>query len=327
MPFFRGCGEPSDATNSCGALITAIDDGTFLLNSGLVEMGQGIHTAFVQIAAEALGVSYEAINFVKLDTHYSEDCSITVASRSTVIASQSVYKAAKTLRGMLLETAVSLLGGKLSAEQMDIKNSICFEIANPDNSIPLANVCAARYWKGKQMSAYHWHECPLDGLDPQTGQGKGFLTYCYGVAVAETEVDTGTGFVDVKKITVAHDLGTVINPDTVLGQIYGGIAMGLGYATTEDIAAENGDIHNENFDNYIFPAAIDMPEMEVYLYECNDPSGTFGSKSIAEPATEAVAAAIASAIANATGRYIQDLPVDLESVVIGKRLTPGKKRQ
>jgi CO/xanthine dehydrogenase Mo-binding subunit len=119
----------------------------------------------------------------------------------------------------------------------------------------------------------------------------------------------------------------VINPDTVLGQIYGGIAMGLGYATTEDIAVENGNIHNENFDNYIFPTAADMPKMEVYLYECNDPSGTFGSKSIAEPATEAVTAAVASAIANSIGRYIPDLPADLEIVVVGKRLIPGKKRQ
>ena len=320
-PFWRGCGEPADANNSCGAFITALDDGTFLLNAGLVEMGQGLHTAFLQIAAETLGVPYEAVRFARLDTDYTEDCGVTVASRSTAIASQAVYKAARDLRKMLLETAGALLG--VSPKEMDIQGGVCVEIRNPTHSVPLAKVCTARFWSGKQMSAYCWHEHPLDPLDKETGQGKGFPSYCYGVVAAEVEVDMGTGYVDVKKITAAHDLGTVINPGLALGQIYGGIAMGMGYATLEDIGAEEGWVRNENFDSYLFPTAVDMPEIEAWLYECDDPTGTYGAKSIAEPATEAVSAAIACAVANAAGRPFRDLPLDLESVCIGRRLSQG----
>ena len=129
-----------------------------------------------------------------------------------------------------------------------------------------------------------------------------------------------TGYVDVKKVTASHDVGAAINPALIRGQIYGGIAMGQGYAVMEDVAPVKGKVKNKNFDSYIIPTAMDMPQMQINIFECNDENGTYGSKSIGEPATEAVGAAIANAVYNATGRSVRENPADLETVLLGKKL-------
>ena len=127
---------------------------------------------------------------------------------------------------------------------------------------------------------------------------------------------------DVTKVTASHDVGTAINPALIAGQIYGGIAMGQGFVVTEDVAPNKGIVKNKNFDNYIIPTAMDVPEMTVNIFEnANDSEGTFGAKSVGEPATEAIGAAIANAVYNATGRRIRNNPCDLESVLLGHKLT------
>ena len=82
----------------------------------------------------------------------------------------------------------------------------------------------------------------------------------------------------------------------------------------------NGRVKDLNFDSYILPTAMDAPEMQVNIFECGDEAGTYGAKSVGEPATEAVAAAIANAVCNATGRRIRENPCTLESVLLGKKL-------
>lgn len=133
-------------------------------------------------------------------------------------------------------------------------------------------------------------------------------------------MDTETGYVDVKRVTASHDVGTAINPALIRGQVYGGIVMGQGYGVTEEVELNKGRVRNENLDEYILPTTLDMPEMHVNIFECNDESGTFGAKSVGEPATEAVAAAIANAVYNATGRRIRQNPATLERVLLGKNL-------
>ena len=121
-------------------------------------------------------------------------------------------------------------------------------------------------------------------------------------------------------MTVAHDLGTVINPAVAAGQIYGGIVMGMGFGAMEEVVLKKGYVTTQNFDSYIFPTAMDMPEMDITMYECDDPAGTFGAKSLGEPATEMIGAAVAQAVSNATGVRIRELPTSLERVLLGKNL-------
>ena len=103
------------------------------------------------------------------------------------------------------------------------------------------------------------------------------------------------------------------------------VVLPQGFAVLEDFGVENGKVLTQNFDKYIIPTSIDVPEIDVMIFECDDPAGTYGAKSIGEPSTEAMGGAIANAIYNATGRRIRHLPANLERVLLGKKLLRGGK--
>jgi CO/xanthine dehydrogenase Mo-binding subunit len=321
---YRGSGYGAETPDAGGSLVTAIEDGTILINTGLAENGQGLKTAYTQIAAEGIGCTTDIINFVGVDTHSIPDSGMTVASRGTVMGAQSMRKASIDLGNLLRETAGMLL--KTDPEKVDIDNNEFYIIGSDDKTrVSLADVCNTRLWTGKAMAVYNWSEPGDLAIDHHTGQGNAFPTYSYGVVVAEVEVDMETGFVDVLKVSSGHDVGTCVNPDTVEGQIYGGIAMGQGFGVTEEVPVSKGQLESKNFDSYIFPTSMDVPEMEAVIFECDDSAGTYGAKSLGEPATEAVGAAIAAAVANATGIPVRELPCNLERTLLGKNLKKGDR--
>lgn len=336
----RGCGFGAEAPDASGAMAIANEDGTILINSGLAENGQGLKTAYAQIAAEAIGVPYEIIRFYGTDTQAIADCGMTVASRGTVMGAQSVRKVGYKLNEVLRSNAIalgffantaeiekanglaegSLKGFNATADDLELKGGVFSLRKYPAFKVPLSNVTGAALWSGRQLAAYEWFTPDPCIQDHHTGQGVAFPTYSYGCVVAEIEVDMETGYVDVQKVTASHDVGTAINPALVKGQIYGGIVMGQGFGITEEVEVSKGQVRNQNFENYILPTAMDMPEMDINIFECDDGKGTFGAKSIGEPATEVVGAAIANAVYNATGRRLRENPATLERVLLGKKL-------
>lgn len=335
---YRGCGLGAEAPDASGCMMIVNEDGSVTINSGLAENGQGLKTAYAQIAAEALGVPYESISFHGTDSFAIPDCGMTVASRGTVMGAQSVRKTGEKLKKIMIQNALELHALPLEeaglsyeevcAGDVDLKEGRFFLKDHPKVSADMAGVCNACLWTGKQLCAFEWF-IPNDlHQDHHTGQGTAFPTYAYGCVAAEIEVDMRTGYVDVKKVTASHDVGTAINPALIRGQIYGGIVMGQGYSIMEDVAPDKGRVKTRNFDSYIIPTSMDAPEMDIHIFECGDESGTYGAKSVGEPATEAVGAAIANAVYNATGRRIRENPCDLESVLLGKKLRQegGRKK-
>jgi len=138
--------------------------------------------------------------------------------------------------------------------------------------------------------------------------------------VAEVEVDMRTGKTNVVDFWAAHDLGTTIFPAGAVGQVYGGIAQGLGYALMEEARFSDGFLQATNFDTYLIPTARDVPDITCILLEKPYSKGPFGAKNIAEPALVPTAPAICNAIAHATGRRVRDLPANLERVLLGHEL-------
>lgn len=327
---YRGCGLGAESPDASGCMMIANEDGSVSINSGLAENGQGLKTAYAQISAEALGVRYEDIQFPQLDSQAIADSGMTVASRGTVMGAQSVKKAGEKLKKIMIKNALELKAfplenteltyDELTEEDVELENSVFFLKKHPEIQAEFSAVTNSCIWTGKQLAAYEWF-IPEDlPQDHATGQGKAFPTFAYGCVVAEVEVDMRTGYVDLKKVTASHDVGVAINPALIKGQIYGGIVMGQGYGIMEDVAPSKGKVKNRNFDSYILPTAMDAPEMDVNIFESGDPTGTYGAKSIGEPATEAVAAAIANAVYNATGKRVRENPCDLETVLLGKKL-------
>lgn len=321
--FYRGAGLGEESPDATAGYVCVHDDGSVMINHGICEQGQGMNTCFTQIVAETLSVPVENIFFVGVDTNTIPDSGITAASRATVMGAHSIKKAAQEVRDNLLKTAAMMFSSpapgapepeeplpQVTPEMCTLEDGFFKIIGVPDAMIPWQAVCNVHHWTGGQCGSLVWHRPADQGFDHRRGYGKAFPTYSYGVVVAEVEVDYETGDIKVEKVTSGHDLGTVINPVLAKGQIYGGIAMGQGFATMEDLAIKDGHIRNANLDTYMIPSTLDVPKMEAMLFECNDPAGTYGAKSLGEPATEGVAAAIVSAMHCATGKRITTLPMN-----------------
>ena len=159
--------------------------------------------------------------------------------------------------------------------------------------------------------------------DHHAGRGTPYMAYHFAAQVAEVEVDMGTGNVQVVGFWAAHDPCKVIFPQGAYGQLYGCIAQGLGYALMEQLTFSNGYIQETNFESYLIPTAVDVPEIVGTFVEAPFSHGPYGAKNIAEPSMVPTAPAILNAIYHATGRRVRDLPANLERVLLGKDLTKG----
>ena len=318
----RGCGYGAESPDASGASIIINEDGSVLVDSGLAENGQGLSTVYIMIAAEALGVPVECVRFAGGNSQSACDSGLTAASRGTAAGAQSVRMAGETLNRIMCQNALDLRFFK----EIDCANDIClangyfYPIKNPENKVPFERVASGCRWNGKQSTVFAWYMPPELGLNHETGQGEAFHAYAYACVIAEVEVDMGTGYVDVVKVTASHDVGTAIHPSLIQGQVYGGIVMGQGFGITECLNVHKGIIQENNYDTYIIPTILDIPEMNVHIFECDDPNGTYGAKSIGEPAMECIAPAIANAVCNATGKRLRDGPLNLENVLLGERL-------
>jgi len=317
---YRGVSLGAEGVDAAGAVVSIQKDGSLIIYSGLAENGQGLKTAFSQIAAEELGLSLDKINFMEADTSVAPESGSTVASRSTLVGGNAVKDAVSKLKIIIKEVVADNYDYKI--DELELRDDYVYK-KNGEKVVSFSNIINTAYNQGVFLSAYGWYQSPDISWDEETGQGKPYFTYVYGCQIAEVEVDTGTGELEVLNMSAAHDVGKAINPANVKGQIYGGVVMGMGHAIMEDLKSENGYIKADNFDKYLIPTAKDMPDIDPIIVENPDPNGPYGAKSIGEPTLELGSAAIANATAQALGRRIRDLPLNLERVLIGRNLSKG----
>jgi len=133
--------------------------------------------------------------------------------------------------------------------------------------------------------------------------------------VVEVDVDTKTGVVKVGRIFSSHDVGCVINPLGVEGQIQGGIMMGLGYGLWEELAVDGGRVINPNLADYKMPLTVNQPEIKIGIVEKKLKTGPYGAKGAGNPPVAMSAAAVANAVYDAVGVRIRDLPLSPEKVL------------
>ena len=153
-------------------------------------------------------------------------------------------------------------------------------------------------------------------LDLETGQG--LPNYCYGYAAqaVEVEVDVTTGITRVLKIVSVHDVGRAINTQQVEAQIEGCLAQAIGFALTENFLVREGKVLTPHFSTYLLPTALDVPtEIVPVILELGDPNGPFGARGMAEMPLIPFAPAVAAAIYDATGAWVDDLPMTPQRVL------------
>ena len=153
-----------------------------------------------------------------------------------------------------------------------------------------------------------YHHPPTEDLD-ENGQGDCHTAFAFVAHRAVVDVDPELGRVKVVQIATAQDVGVALNPLSVLGQIEGGIAQGLGLAVMEELVITDGRIRNASFTDYLLPTILDMPAVVVALVEEPDPRAPLGAKGVGEPPCISVTPAIVAAIRQATGRALNRVPV------------------
>jgi putative selenate reductase molybdopterin-binding subunit len=309
--------SPGIDADFAGATLTVNDDGSVNLATSCVDIGSGSSTALTQIAAEVLGIEVEKINTIFGDT---ETCPMgwgSRASRNTAIGGMAVQKAAEDARKQILKTAGEKL--EVHPDDLDIRNSTVFVKSAPSKSMSVEDVVRmGRYRKDGQavMAKCHW-DAPSELADPVTGRGNFSMAFSYGAKAIEVEVDPGTGQIKILEVAASQDLGKAINPLGAIGQIEGGVHMGLGFAMSEEIVLDDvGRMKNNYLLDYRTLTSLDMPPVSSILVETNDPIGPYGAKGVGEMATIGTPDALVSAVAGATGLFITDLPITPEKVLL-----------
>ena len=161
-----------------------------------------------------------------------------------------------------------------------------------------------------------FYDPPNQMLDPRTGRGNMSSTYIVGAQGAVVEVDLETGKVEILKMAAAHDVGQVLNQQTIKGQIYGALAQGIGYALSEEYKTHEGRNLNPNFLDYKILSAPDLNfPIEIDCIETHDKTGPFGAKGVGEPGLVPTAPAIGNAVYDAIGIRIRDLPITPEKIL------------
>ncbi len=304
--------------NPSTAQVELHPDGHITLFSGAADIGQGSSTVLVQIAASQLGLSPDRIKLVNADTGLTTSAGATSASRQTYISGNAVLDAVNKLKEAILTETATML--KTSRSALSFKNGKIFAIKDNSRFVTLEQVARKIEREGIPLKWQGFFDPDTTPLDPLTGEGNPYATYAFAAQVAQVEVNILTGEVTVNKVIAAHDVGKAINPDCVRGQIFGGVAMGLGFALMEEFVPGK----TESLKDYHIPTCLDMPEVNAIIVEDPEPSGPFGAKGVGEPALIATAPAILNAIADALGSRIYSLPANLERVM--KAIHSGSSR-
>ena len=301
-------GEADAATAS----VEITPKGRVVIKSGLTEYGQGIYTGFVRIVSGVLGTSPERVSVLYPDTDIVPDSGPTVASRSTVFGGKAILLAAQKLRDTLAGVASERLS--CSAKELVFEGDSVWRSKHKATRLGFDELVSACFKRGMKLKEDGRVVKPLPLFDREAGRGDVAPSYAFGVHVAEVDVDTETGKVDVIRYTAAHDSGAVISREQYESQIVGGVAQGIGYALMEELILKDGTIKNKTFLDYHIPTAADIPNIKTIIVEAPDDFGPYGAKGVGEAGIEPVAGAVANAVYSALGFPIRQFPFTPERV-------------
>ena len=299
-----------------GAFVKINEDGSAVVLTGGIEMGQGYHTVACQIAAQVLGIPVDAVTLAVADTDIVPFDNPTVGSRATFGGGEAVRRAAVDARAKLFASAAEKL--EANPEDLEAKDGKIFVKGSPEKNVPLAQ--ANRVYQvqkgGPVLGCGSYTTEAFVPLDPETGYSEHPTEFwMYGAQAVEVELDEETGKVNVLKVSAYHDAGRVINPVMSEGQIAGGVVMGISTTLWEELCLQNGRAVNTNLADYKLSTALDVPDIGCGFVGAIHPRGPFGAKGMGEPTNAGTAPALANAIYAASGVRVKELPLTQEKLL------------
>lgn len=295
-------------------------DGSVILLTGTVEIGQGALTALSQIVAEELGVPLERVTVAQLDTDVTPYDVNTNASSSTVVMGLSVQRAAQDLKRQVLRYAAKHL--KAKPDRLILKNGKAWDA----NGLAISFEDLMRRTFGAKGGELVGRGAYQDIKSNKAALGSPTTFWEISWGGAEVEVDPDTGEIKLMKYTSIADVGQAIHPVLCEGQDEGGVMNAIGHSLLEEMIYKDGQLLNPNLIDYRIPTFGHLPkQFETILMENHNGPGPFGSKGTGEGSLLPVAPAIGNAVYRATGVRLYDLPLTPEKVWRALRETAKRK--
>lgn len=314
--FVSGAGYPIYRTNlpHASAIIKMHEDGSAAtLYAGATDIGQGSDTVLCQMAAEAMGFTYESMKIVSADTETTPHDFGAYASRQTLMSGSAVKQAGEEVKKQVLEMASAMM--EIDVDDLDCREAVVFSKSNPDINRPYGEIAREFFVKKGPLVGRGVYAPPKLG-----GKFKGAAVgtspaYSFAAQISEVDIDEETGEIDVKEVWDVHDCGMVINPALLHAQVHGALFMGMGESVWEEVVFDDkGKIMNPNLGGYLLPTALDMPKVTSELVESFEPAGPWGVKEVGEGATIPTMGCYSNAIYDAMGVRVYSLPLSYEKV-------------
>jgi xanthine dehydrogenase molybdenum-binding subunit len=305
---YKNTGLGGGAPDKAGAEVEIYENGALEVRTASAELGQGLVTVLQMIVAEEFQAPIDRVRVLVMDTDLTPDGGPTTASRQTYVTGNAARHAAQVLRQVITTTL---------AEQYDVPpEEITFReglVQVGEKQIGFGEVHAALLAEGRPPRVFYEYWAPE--TRPLGQGGDMHFAYAFAAQAVEVEVNCISGEVHVLRVIAANDVGKVINPLGLQGQVEGGIMMGIGNVLTENFIVDQGRVITDRMARYRIPSIMLTPEIFSIIVEHPTVEGPYGAKGIGEIVSIPTTPAITNAIFNATGVRIDHLPVDQEEIV------------
>lgn len=288
-------------------------DGRFVMYVAGSELGQGMVTSVVDIAAHGLGVPPELIKIVFGSTRRTKSPVLTTSSQQVFLTGGAVLDGSPRFRALVLETVAKVW--RIAVEDLDLGHEGVVHAKTDELVASYQEVAWRSRLAGNSLTLSHTYIPPVKTIDPPKhvtteSTDRWILpSLSYSAQAAVVAVNERTGELRVVKVFAVQDVGRAVNPVGIEGQIRGGVVMGLGWCLQERLKVENGRIMTRNLDTYFIPRSRDVPEIEPLFVEVSDPLGPLGAKGIGELPVLPTAPALCNGIRDAVGANLTEIPL------------------
>ncbi|MDE0460900.1 MAG: molybdopterin-dependent oxidoreductase [Caldilineaceae bacterium] len=340
---YKNTGLGGGAPDKAEAEVEVFPDGTAAIRTSSAEMGQNLVGVLAACTAQELGLPFEKVHVTVMDTDLTPDGGPSTASRQTYVSGNAARLAARAMREQMQNVLAEkfdthpeviafheglayvderrlakMHGAELPVEGANGTNGSAGGILpGSTRSISFADAVNALLAENRLPKIRYEYWAPQ--TQPLGTGGDMHFAFSYAVHAAQVSVDTDTGEVAVERVISAHDVGRAINPLSLLGQIEGGIVMGIGNALTENYIVEDGFPWTERLGQYKMPGIKMTPKMDSHIVEHPTADGPYGAKGVGEISSIPISPAITNAICNAVGVRCLALPVDQDALLLAMR--------
>ncbi len=315
--YLSGAGLPIywNAMPHSGVQLKLDRSGLVTVFCGSTDIGQGSNSVLAYVVAEVFGLDPQDLRVVTSDTDLTPVDLGSYSSRVTVMTGNAALQAAERAREQMLGPIAEKL--EIPKNRVVFHGGRVFDAADPERGMTFAEAVQTAESKLGTLGSTGSYRPPRSAARYKGGGVGPSPSYSYTAAVVAVDVDPETGIYEVEKIWVAHDVGRALNPALVVGQVEGGVYMGLGEAMMEEMAYRGNrrGVHKiPSMLEYKTPTSMEMPEVVTYLVEDPDPNGPFGAKEAGQGPLLPIIPAVANAVFDAVGVRVDEVPVSPEKV-------------